>query len=265
MMHLRRWLTSIVAIPILLFTIGPGPRWLFCSLVSFVSLVALYEYLQITSPRLPRAVTILSFTLCLGLTASAFRSQLSLTLGLYPLGMFLLWGVHLFFYDSEESHSIIEDLGKIALGFIYICLPLSLLVVIDRQPQGNMWIFFLIVVVFAGDTGAFYSGRFLGKHKLYPAVSPAKTWEGSAGGFVASLIAALLFSLLSSLKQPVLAMLVLGACLSVTDQVGDLSESMIKRAYGVKNSGTILPGHGGMLDRIDGLLFSVPILYLSVS
>jgi phosphatidate cytidylyltransferase len=264
MTHLRRWLTSIVAIPILLFTIGPGPRWLFCSLVSFVSLVALYEFLQITSPRLPRAVRILSFTLCLGLTASTFRSQLPLTFGLYPLAMFLLWGVHLFFYDSEGSHSI-EDLGKIALGFIYICLPLSLLIVIDRQPQGNMWIFYLIVVVFAGDTGAFYSGRFLGKHKLYPAVSPGKTWEGSAGGFVASLLAALLFSLLSSLKQPVLAMLALGACLSVTDQVGDLSESMIKRAYGVKNSGTILPGHGGILDRIDGLLFSVPVLYLSVS
>lgn len=263
-MHLRRWLTSIAAIPILLFTIGPGPRWLFCSLVSFVSLVALYEFLQITSPRLPRAVGILSFTLCLGLMASAYRGQLPLTLGLFPLAMFLLWGVHLFFYASEGSHSI-QDLGKIALGFIYICLPLSLLIVIDRQPQGNMWIFFLIVVVFAGDTGAFYLGRFVGKHKLYPAVSPGKTWEGSAGGFVASLLAALLFSLLSSLKQPVLGMLALGACLSVTEQVGDLSESMIKRAYGVKDSGTLLPGHGGILDRIDGLLFSIPVLYLSVS
>jgi phosphatidate cytidylyltransferase len=264
MMHLRRWLTSIVAIPILLFILGPGPRWLFYSLVSFISLASLYEFLRITSPRLPRAARILSFILCLGFMALTVQGPFLMTLGLFPLAMFLLWTGHLFFYASERSDSI-EQLGKMALGFIYICLPLSLLISIDRQSQGNLWVFFLIAVVFAGDTGAFYSGWLLGKHKLYPAISPGKTWEGSAGGFLASLLAALLFSLWSSLEKPVLTMLGMGACLSVAGQIGDLSESMLKRAYGVKDSGSILPGHGGILDRIDGLLFSVPVLYLFIS
>ena len=264
MTHLKRWLTSIVAIPILLLIIGPGPRWLFHSLVTLASLVALNEFLQITSPSLPRAARVLAFILSIGLLYFTSQGFFLVTPALLSLSIIFLLCLFLFSSSSERPNAV-EHIGKIALGLIYICVPLSLLIVIDKDPGGNRWIFFLLLVVFFSDTGAFYAGQFFGRHKLYPSISPGKTWEGSVGGFLASLLAALLCPLLLSLPQPVRTLLTLAACLSVTEQVGDLAESMLKRIYRIKDSGNILPGHGGLLDRIDGLLFSIPVLHLFLS
>jgi len=117
-------------------------------------------------------------------------------------------------------------------------------------------------VIFASDTGAFYFGRLFGAHKLYEAISPGKTWEGAVGGLFSSVIAAALFLRLVRLQPLNLEVLILAFVLSVSGQVGDLTESMLKRNHGVKDSGHLLPGHGGILDRIDGLLFAIPILYV---
>ena len=160
---------------------------------------------------------------------------------------------------NEEWTTII---GKATLGPIYVALPLAMLVLIDIRPNGKIWIFFLLTVIFANDTGAFYFGRFFGKHKLYESISPNKTWEGAFGGLLCSVIAATWFMHLLHLHPMDIAVFVLVLALSIAGQIGDLSASMLKRNHGVKDSGKILPGHGGMLDRIDGLLFSIPILYL---
>jgi phosphatidate cytidylyltransferase len=137
---------------------------------------------------------------------------------------------------------------------------------IDRYyPKGSIWIFFLLAVIFASDTGAFYAGKFFGKHKLYEAISPGKTWEGAIGGLLSSLIIAFFFLKIIPLHRLDINILILAASLSVAGQIGDLSESMLKRNYGVKDSGHILPGHGGILDRIDGLLFCIPVLYVYLS
>ena len=133
---------------------------------------------------------------------------------------------------------------------------------IDLQPNGRLWIFFLLVVSFVNDTGAFYFGRLFGKHKLYEAISPGKTWEGAVGGLVCTVIAALWFLQILRLHPINIGMVALIVFLSFASQLGDLAESMLKRNHGVKDSGGILPGHGGLLDRIDGLLFSIPVLYL---
>ena len=154
------------------------------------------------------------------------------------------------------------DIGKSVLGPVYIVLPLSLLWMIDLQPNGKLWIFFLLVVSFVNDTGAFYFGRLFGKHKLYEAISPGKTWEGAVGGMICTVIAALWFLQILRLHPINFTMVTLIVLLSIVSQIGDLSESMLKRNHGVKDSGGILPGHGGLLDRIDGLLFSIPVLYL---
>ena len=167
---------------------------------------------------------------------------------------------YLFSYASERPRST-EQAGKTALGILYICLPLYLLMALKEFPKGNGWIFFILTVVFSGDTGAFYGGRFFGRHKLYPSISPGKTWEGSVGGLLASILAALPFFLFTHLSESVLTLIGLATCLSLAGQVGDLAESMVKRVHGVKDSGNILPGHGGVLDRIDGLLFAMPVLY----
>jgi phosphatidate cytidylyltransferase len=135
----------------------------------------------------------------------------------------------------------------------------------DRALRGNVWIFFLLTVIFLGDTGAFYCGRLLGKHKLYVTVSPGKTWEGAVGGFVVSVLAGIFFSQTFNLHDSVATIAAVSGVLSIVGQVGDLVESMIKRNYGAKDSGKILPGHGGFLDRVDSLLFAIPVCFAFVT
>jgi phosphatidate cytidylyltransferase len=128
--------------------------------------------------------------------------------------------------------------------------------------KGYIWVFFLLVVVFANDTGAFYLGKLFGKHRLYEAMSPGKTWEGAIGGGLCSVLAAFWFLRIIPLHPLDLSILGLVFFTSIVAPIGDLAESMMKRAHGVKDSGKILPGHGGILDRVDGLLFAIPGLYL---
>jgi phosphatidate cytidylyltransferase len=162
------------------------------------------------------------------------------------------------------SKQITANIGNAVLGPIYVELPLVMLMHIDMYypGKGNIWIFFLLVVVFANDTGAFYLGKLFGRHKLYEAMSPGKTWEGAIGGGLCSFLAAFWFLRIIPLHPLDLSILGLVLFISIAAPIGDLVESMIKRAHCVKDSGRILPGHGGMLDRIDGLLFSIPGLYL---
>jgi phosphatidate cytidylyltransferase len=127
-----------------------------------------------------------------------------------------------------------------------------------------VWIFFLVVIIFLGDTAALYCGRLLGKHKLYATVSPGKTWEGAVGGFVVSVLAGILFSRIFDLHDSAWTVAMISGGLAIAGQIGDLAESMTKRNYGMKDSGTILPGHGGFLDRVDALLFAIPVLYVFV-
>jgi len=149
------------------------------------------------------------------------------------------------------------------LGPVYIALPLGMLILIDIMvPKGSMWIFFLLAVIFSTDTGAFYFGRFFGKHKLYIEVSPKKTWEGAVGGLLSGIVVAMIFVVMTNVHEPDISILILIILLSVVSQIGDLVESTFKRSYGIKDSGSILPGHGGILDRIDGLLFAIPVLYI---
>jgi phosphatidate cytidylyltransferase len=259
-MHVKRWLTGIIAVPILIYLIGPGPRWAFYSLVYLASLAGLMEFYKITAPRLPKILQICIHALALLVFFLFYGGRLFLVLGVFP---FFAFFPMLFFMLTfgRSPNGAYRDLGNVVMGPIYITFPLTLLLWIDRAPSGKLWIFFMLAVVFASDTGAFYFGKFLGSHKMYTAVSPGKTWEGAAGGLVSSLIASFVFSRLVQLNHSDVSIVILAVCLSLAEQCGDLAESMIKRSHGVKDSGRILPGHGGMLDRIDGLLFAIPIIY----
>jgi len=263
-MHFKRWLTGIVAVPPLIYLIGAGPRWLFQVLVLIVALRGLWECYRLTFPHIPNFIWWSSVILTLWLFFCASHQGVDLMPGIV-----LLWAIvplcyYLFRYPSIRTGST-ELATKSVLAPLYVCLPLSLLILIDRLPQGKMWVFFLLLVAFAGDTGAFYSGRLLGRHKLYPLISPGKTWEGAIGGVLSSVCAAFLYLPFSGLGRFDLSILALSVSIAVSGQIGDLAESMLKRNHGVKDSGTILPGHGGVLDRIDGLLFSIPILYICLT
>jgi phosphatidate cytidylyltransferase len=263
MTHLKRWLTAGIAIPILIYLIGFGPRWLFYLLLFVVSCICLHEFFRLTSPKLPLIPRVLAFVLCFLFPALFSQGFIQLAFAILCFTVMIVLGFYLF-SEPGRRKEVFEGTAAVALGFLYAGLPLSLLVLVDRTPRGNLWIFFLLAIIFLGDTAALYCGRLLGKHKLYVTVSPGKTWEGAVGGFVTSVVGGIIFSQIFDLHDSVWTIAMASGAIAIAGQVGDLAESMIKRNYGVKDSGRILPGHGGFLDRVDALLFAIPVLYAFV-
>ena len=151
--------------------------------------------------------------------------------------------------------------ARAILGILYIPLLMAHFILIRRTPSGILWIFFILVLAFAGDIAAFYIGRRFGRRKLLPEVSPGKTVEGTIGLVAGSIAGCVLFQHWFFHALPVVHAVVLGLVGSVAGQLGDLCESALKRSAGVKDSGVILPGHGGILDRLDCLMFITPFVY----
>jgi phosphatidate cytidylyltransferase len=241
-----------------------GTPLILAALVSAVAISASREYLRIIfhagDTTVSWMISGLSYLISIFLVAAAaFGSWpgiiLVLILNLFLLCIFAL-------YRFVPSDDLFGTIARQMLGIVYVPLSLSLLLFVRNMEQGVLWIFWLLIVCFMNDTGAFYSGTFLGKRKLAPRISPKKTIEGSVGGIAASMAAGVVLSLIF-FKSPMLALTMLPCSflIAVAGQVGDLFESALKRASAVKDSGRILPGHGGMLDRIDGLLFAIPVLY----
>ncbi len=163
-----------------------------------------------------------------------------------------------------NQNRFFESIGKQLFALWYLPLLFPFFILIQRDPQGLSWIFFLLAVNYAGDTGAYYTGRTLGRHKLAPMVSPQKTVEGSIGGLSANILVAWIFQRTLFSSHSFLLMASLGLTIGVVSQVGDLLESMFKRTARVKDSGSLFPGHGGLLDRMDSLLLPAPVIYFFI-
>lgn len=164
---------------------------------------------------------------------------------------------HRSFKDLEQ---IFIYVAKNCFGFIYICfLPATVAWTLDTN-NGMEWFFCLLGVVFAGDIGAYIFGSMIGKHKIAPLLSPKKTLEGALGGLLFSLIFALSFKFVMP-GVPFSILAICGLLGGLLGQLGDFFESLVKRVSGVKDSGSIMPGHGGILDRLDGVLFAAPLFY----
>ncbi len=264
-MHRKRWITGIVALPFLIYLIYTGGV-AFASMIAVASLLALWEYFRIVfdSPdtNLKKAVTAIGYLTALSMVAVAYRYSVEMLIVVMGANIIISSLVFLFFFKSNLQ--MIESIRIQLQGVIYIPLSLSILVLIRNGTDGVAWIFFLLAIIFAGDTSAFYFGTYFGRHKLSPSVSPGKTIEGSIGGFLANILVGSVFKLF---LFPYLSW---GICffffilIGAAGQVGDLFESALKRMSGVKDSGTILPGHGGILDRIDALLFATPVMYFFI-
>ena len=155
-----------------------------------------------------------------------------------------------------------DDVAFILMSTIYI--GIGFYYFIETREAGLVFIFYAIFIIWATDSGAYLVGRKLGKRKLWPEISPNKTIEGAIGGIISAVIVSLLFSLLTSIDAGMFKLAILTVFLSVFGQIGDLVESALKRHYHVKDSGHILPGHGGILDRFDSLLFTAPLVYYYV-
>lgn len=163
---------------------------------------------------------------------------------------------------SKVRFSLIDWVWSI-IGIVYVGLLLSFLVSL-RIDGGREWLYLAIFGTFGSDTCAYFVGRAVGRHKMAPRISPGKTWEGAVGGVLGAVVVSLLFTLSSPVQLPVgyVEAIILGLLISVTGQTGDLAESLLKRRMGVKESGTMLPGHGGLLDRMDSLVLAGLAVYL---
>jgi phosphatidate cytidylyltransferase len=224
--------------------------------------VALFEYGRMAFPEQP---VLRAAVACAGVLVFACMVYLSMGL-LGPLLIALTLGSFLLvMFQSESMDGAADRVGRLLLGGLYVGGLFAFIPLIRRFDDGVGWIFLLLAASWLGDTGAYFAGRAFGRRKLAPVLSPKKTWEGAIGGFLTSMAGAVLFGWLFGLEVSWWGIALLGGLLDVFGVLGDLAESMLKRAFGVKDSGSILPGHGGILDRVDSVLFAGPVLYLAVS
>lgn len=239
-------------------------------MVSTVSVASIREYLRIALGRTSfgndaapasHTLKLISYAVSMALVIGACLGSWQVLFLVLALNLLILSVFVLARFPSDPH--VFDIISKQVLGIVYIPVSLSLLVFLKEMEGGTLWILWLLVVIFANDTGAFYSGTFFGKHKLAPNISPNKTIEGSIGGLAFSMVLGFSF-ILVFFDSFHLALLTIPCSfmVAVAGQVGDLFESAMKRAANIKDSGRILPGHGGMLDRIDGLLLAVPVLYV---
>lgn len=260
-----RVVTAVVAIPILLAIVFPAPAWAAFALVTVAGMITTWEYCSITYADEHTPAKVVAAVLSAGLAATLYFAQtwfLFATLGAFLI-VFLLF---LFTYTDQKK--VTHQIGSTLTGILYggVVLATLSLVMRDAGDAGPYWFVLAMIVVWSSDTGAYFAGRFLGKHKLYEAVSPNKTIEGSIGGLTASVGVAFLFNYLfgfdaSWTSLEAWQVLVLAIPANLLSQVGDLCASLAKRAHEVKDSGHIIPGHGGMIDRVDGLIFAAPWFY----
>ncbi|MFO1463743.1 MAG: phosphatidate cytidylyltransferase [bacterium] len=229
--------------------------------IAGIAALALHECARMVLPPHPTSsqgfTVLLGTGLCLAVMFAPhdFRTLIvALPVTLMASFVFYLW----------RRHSVEIVLGQVSLTFmtvVYCGLMLAFLGLIRDLPNGSSWLFLVLAATFGADTGAYLTGRTIGRHKLAPHISPGKTVEGLFGGVAMSILWALGTKYLLSRDILVRDCLWVGLGVGLLGPLGDLSESMMKRSVGVKDSGNLIPGHGGLLDRIDALLFTSPIVY----
>jgi phosphatidate cytidylyltransferase len=262
---MKRVITAAVLIPLVLLLLLKGSFLLVVIATTLVAELATWEYISIADShgsRLPRTLLLIAVAV---LFAATFRdSSLILpAIGLCSIVFLVVCGFR------SPLERVLPDTAFSAFGLLYCGLTMATVPLVWLQPDGPSLVVFLFCVVWTGDTAALYVGRNFGRTKLAPRISPNKSWQGTAASLVGSLlIAAALVALAGRLSSgplyyrgPLVHWLGLAVVLNVFAQVGDLVESAIKRGAGVKDSGVMLPGHGGILDRIDALLLAAPVLW----
>jgi len=259
----KRVIAAFFLIPAIVFVVVyTAPFWVFASASGLVTL-ALVEYNNLSPlpARRPGGGK-------LGIMVGVALPAVFFFLGKNAVVPALMAAVVIFFIHAmrdmrsgTEFKDASIDIAFRTFGVIYIALPLSYLIFLRAVPNGRWWILFVLIIVWANDTFAYIVGKTLGRHKLAPRISPGKTIEGAAGGLAAGVAAALICNSAMGLGAGMPLMAAMAIMVGVLGIIGDLAESLLKRGAGVKDSGSLIPGHGGVLDRIDSLIFPIPALY----
>ena len=288
---LKRVATAVVLIPIVLALILRAPLPVLSVVAAVVALLTIFEFLKLTESygvqplRVPTYLFTGFFFLVLAISASGETPLLST--GKFLVALAFAAAIAPFFFLSVvmrrgELRSGYPAAAASVFAFTYIALPLGMLVQLREVPAGAIYLLYLLLLVWAGDIFAYFVGKSMGRHLMSPRISPKKTWEGAAASLAASVgVGWLLFRHAEQISSGLLhyglitrpggmygleipdmgPVILLTIVLNIAAQLGDLVESLIKRGAGVKDSGAILPGHGGMFDRIDALLFAAPVLW----
>ena len=277
---MKRVLTAVILIPIVVLALFKAPLWLFTLLVLGVALLAAREYFDIAEKTgfRPMRGWGYAFLVCIFVVAYYPGNEPRIGLGWYethdpgivPVSALLLLiaSPFILLVAGLRRDSLAQALPASASSFLllpYVGLSLATMVLVRSQWNGAAFLLLLMLLVWCGDIAAYYVGRAIGRHKLAPRISPGKTWEGAIASVMGAVIVAmLLFHFIIPIAGPLaIAPLwfvgLFAICVNVAAQAGDLVESALKRGAGMKDSGTLLPGHGGVLDRIDALLFALPV------
>lgn len=259
----QRIITALIAIPVVLAIVWLGGWWAFAA-ATIVVILGAYELHRMMLHEGYHPLILISLALSVLFLVAAMLPQLRLLLLESGLGIALLVTFPLLFFRKKLEGAMVDWSLTLAIA-IYLGWPLSLFPLLRGFQvgisTGFWWVLTVLLGVWGFDTGAFFTGHFIGRHKLAPNISPAKTWEGVIGGMILSITAALLFTTLP-LGVPWYLAILLGILIGIAATLGDLAESLIKRQTHVKDSGQIMPGHGGILDRLDSLLFGVIVVFI---
>jgi phosphatidate cytidylyltransferase len=291
---MKRILTAVVLIPIVLLLALRAPVIVLAPFIALVALLCIREFLDLVRHYgiEPLYGPVYGFTVLLFLALvlqPVTQPLLSTALMMYAVGFFGVVAPFLFLAFAMRRQDLRAAFPAAAAGafaMVYIALPLALVLQIRLMWAGAFLVLYLLILVWVGDTAAYFAGRALGRHKLAPRISPGKTWEGTAASFLAAVAAGVwIFAYAPEINRALLnaglieraqgyfapqllspwLVALLSGLINLAAQLGDLVESLIKRGAGVKDSGSLLPGHGGMLDRLDALLFAAPILWYYVA
>ncbi len=265
---MKRLLTAAIGTPLVLAAVFLLKGWWFFALMAAVIEVAVWESIEILRPQAPRApLRVLLLLVPAAAFALSYAASMPVGAGGLRLLLFggaLLLGVilgTLVLFSRTPLPEALPALGALAFGIPYFAVAIAAL---DLLQLLDPWfVVLLLAIVWLGDSAAYYVGSRIGRHKMAPVISPKKSWEGAAASFVVALAAAAVWDVCRRGRlEP--GLLIAAALTAVAEQVGDLVESLLKRSSGVKDSGNILPGHGGAFDRVDALLFAAPVLLFSL-
>lgn len=258
-MRFAREITALVAAPAMIWVIGWGHDYVFNATIALISVLAMVEFLALGKAKGYDVPVVLCTIIMLVIMGAFVLPQLSVELGMFA-ALLIIPGYYVVAKKSLEDSLPSSAVAVLATTYVGM-LGGSLIRLRNDFPDGSNLVYFLLLVVWLGDSGAYYVGKRFGRHKLSPRISPKKTIEGLLGGVAASVLAALVIHFTFFERMPLHHAVVAGIILSVAGVIGDLTESMWKRSAAVKDSGKLLPGHGGFLDRFDSILFTAPILY----
>lgn len=294
---MKRIATAVVLIPVVLLLVLRAPVVLLSAVVAAVAILTVRELLDLSthySVEPLRTPTYIFAALVFAVVAF-LKGVVGAALGTIAIGLMCVFAAFVLAAIAmrrADLHKAFPAAAVSVFALAYVAVPLALLVEVRDMwvaaVPGAVWILYMLIIVWSGDTFALYVGKSIGRHKMSPRISPGKTWEGAAASFLGStalgtLVYANAYPIAMGLQKigflgesqvyrnrveprDLMAVILLSAAINIAGQLGDLIESLIKRGAGVKDSGTLLPGHGGMLDRIDAMLFAAPVLwcYLAV-